>query len=98
MTVHQEWEANYNAVGRATVDESTTELSGTKREADLIVAGLKTLKAQQEMARAAEELMITGIFSRGHRSLPSGDEVTKLIESIENTNYVTEPKVRKDYL
>ena len=39
VTIHREWEANYNATGRATVDQSTTELLGTRREAGLIIAG-----------------------------------------------------------
>lgn len=98
VTVHQEWEANYNSVGRATVDQSTTELSGTKREADLIVAGLRILKAQQEMARAAESLIRPDSFGDRRPSLPSSDEVTKLIESIESPNYVAEPEVRREYI
>jgi hypothetical protein len=100
VTVHQEWEANYNAVGRATVDQSTTELSGTRREADLIVAGLKTLKAQLEMARAAQVLTGEAKYVEGgydRTGIKSSDELTRLIESIENPNYVAEPEVRREY-
>ncbi|RWZ78467.1 MAG: hypothetical protein EOT05_01770 [Candidatus Microsaccharimonas sossegonensis] len=98
VTVHQEWEANYNATGRATIDQSTTELSGTKREADLIVAGLRVLKAQKEMARVAESLVRPNSFGDRRPSLLSSDEVTKLIESIETPNYVAEPVVRQEYI
>lgn len=99
-TVHQEWEANYNARGHATVDESTTELSGTRREADLVVRGLKALRAQVELREAV------GVATQddkrwGDESLgaaPTVQELDTLIESVAKPVYVAEPEVTTQYL
>jgi hypothetical protein len=99
-TVRQEWEANYNARGHATVNESTTELTGTRREADLIVRGLKALRAQVELREAA------GVAAQddkrwGDESLgaaPNTQELDALIESVAQPVYVAEPEVTTQYL
>lgn len=94
VTVHRSWELSHGRVEQDTIDASTTELAGTAREAELIVAGLRTLHAQQEMAKAAKSLMGGAV----HKHDDLSDEVLTLLQSIEAPNYIGEPEVRhEDY-
>ena len=101
-TVIHEWEANYNATGRERLDGSTTELKGTRREADLIVRGLIALRAQVQLRRATgvreaepEEDWNLGPNGEGKGlgAAPQEKELTQLIEQIDTANYVSEPEV-----
>jgi hypothetical protein len=96
-TVYEKWEANYNAVGRATHDESTTELSGSRREADLVVSGLKALRVLTEMGKVAGFQTVEGnSFSSSPLNNPlTTEEIDRLISQIENPNYVGEPIVER---
>ena len=99
-TVYQEWEANYNARGHATVDESTTELVGSRREADLIVRGLKALKAQVELRQAAG-IPTVDDNKWSEESLgaaPREAELDTLLEQIGKPNYVAEPVTETQYI
>lgn len=98
-TVHHEWEGNYNSWRHEVHDASTTELSGTYREADLIVRGLQTLRAQIILSEAV------GVTSKYHADIhgstmrpkgaPSLSEVEALLEAIKEPNYVGEPIVER---
>lgn len=92
-TVHEIWEANYNAPGRATYDESTTELSGSRREADLVVSGLRALRVLTEMGKVAGFRTVEdNRSSSSPLNVPvNAEEIDRLISQIENPNYVGEP-------
>lgn len=96
-TIH-EWEGNYNSWRSETYDTSTTELSGTKREADLILRGLQALRGQLILNEASGATSphhsdIHGSKMRSTDDTPKLDEVEKLIKSIEEPNYIAEPIV-----
>lgn len=94
------WESNYGGWQTERADTSTTELSGSVREADLIVRGLKALKAHLLLSEAA------GVTSKYHADIhgstmrpvngaPTLGEVESLLASIEQPNFVGEPIVEE---
>lgn len=101
-TVIHQWEANYNATGRERLDASTTELKGTRREADLIVRGLIALRAQVQLRRAMgaeigkpdEDYQVQ---DKGLGQAPGEKELTDLIDQIDTPNYVADPVVDRIY-
>lgn len=87
----EEWDANYGP-GRRTVDESTTTFSGSRREADLVVRGLRALRAVVALNEAAGvERTHDGLPGLG--SAPRPEELDELIASIGKPNYVGETEV-----
>lgn len=99
-TVYQEWEANYNARGSATLDASSTELVGSRREVDLVVRGLKALRAQVQI-RDAAGLAVDTTKRYGDDTLgaaPTEGELTTLLEEIEKPNYVAEAETVTQFL
>ncbi len=83
---------NYNTERSITVDASTTEFSGTRREADLIVRGLKLLKAELLRCEAVglvlqdEESIFWNDKSLGQA--PTLHEIDEIIEAIKIPHYV----------
>ena len=98
-TVNHEWEANYNAIGSATIDASTTELVGSRREVDLIVRGLIALRAQVQLRDAAGIAIDTakrcGADTLG--AAPTEQEISCLLKTVEAPNYVVEAETTTQY-
>lgn len=94
-TVHQAWDEAPYRIGSNTVDASTAELIGTRREADLIVRALHVLRAQVTLCEAVGMAVVEG-RDRDDASLgpvPNQQEIDVLIESIGKPVYAGEPEV-----
>lgn len=93
-TVESSWDGNYGP-GRSTYDESTVELNGTRREADLIIRGLKALQAQV-LANEAAGVVTKDEDKWDQNSLgeaPRLPEIEALLGTIAVPKYVGEPIV-----
>lgn len=94
------WERNYNAGWQTDrTDVSTVELSGSWREAQLIVRALQALRGRllaDKAAGVAEEEQKHTFRENPLGSAPKLKEVEMLLEQIETPNYQGEPEVTHD--
>lgn len=83
---------NYNTERSITVDASTTEFFGTRREADLIVRGLKLLQAELLRCEAVGLVLQDGesIFWNDESlgRVPKRQELDEIIEAVEAPHYI----------
>ena len=83
----EEQRYNYNTARSITVDASTTEFFGTRREADLIVRGLKLLKAELLRCEAV------GLVPQDEGRAPKRQELDEIIEAVEAPHYIIDDEI-----
>ena len=91
---------NYNTERFITVDASTTEFSGTRREADLIVRGLKLLQAELLRCEAVGLVLqdAENIFwnDKSLGRAPNRQELDEIIEAVEAPHYIVDDGINSD--